>query len=59
MLVKSIFKRVFLQGVSFKTRPIKTLGASLNGPPCLTLLQVLVAQIQAEALWEHESLQVD
>lgn len=33
------FQRDILQGVSFKTRPIKTPGASLNGPFCLTLLQ--------------------
>lgn len=37
------FQRSSLQSVSFKTRPIKTLGASLNGPSCLTLLQALVA----------------
>lgn len=31
------------QGVSFKTRPIKTLGTYFNGLSCLTLLQDLVA----------------
>lgn len=36
-------QRSILQGISFKTRPIKTLVASLNEPPCFTLLQALVA----------------
>ena len=36
------FQRSILQGISFKTRPIKALGASLNGPSCLTLLQALI-----------------
>lgn len=36
------FQRSILQGISFKTRPIKALGASLNGPSCLILLQALI-----------------